>query len=95
MESVKKYLIHPLRSFAENKNRIAFRRLSKPQDSQGVRSHENYCLLQHQGGVGKTVTAVNLAYLASREGVRTLVMDLDPQGAASFYFRVKPKIKGG
>jgi cellulose biosynthesis protein BcsQ len=48
-----------------------------------------------KGGVGKTATAVNLAYLASREGARTLVMDLDPQGATSFYFRVKPKIKGG
>ncbi|MEO6421824.1 MAG: AAA family ATPase [Candidatus Nitrotoga sp.] len=48
-----------------------------------------------KGGVGKTAAAVNLAYLASCGGDRTLVMDLDPQGAASFYFRVKPKIKGG
>ncbi|MCP4222336.1 MAG: lysine--tRNA ligase, partial [Actinomycetia bacterium] len=31
----------------------------------------------------------------SLEGARTLVWDLDPQGAASFYFRVKPKVKGG
>ena len=48
-----------------------------------------------KGGVGKTATAVNLAYLASRGGARTLVWDLDPQGAATFYFRVKAKIKGG
>jgi cellulose biosynthesis protein BcsQ len=48
-----------------------------------------------KGGVGKTATAVNLSYLAAWEGNSTLVWDLDPQGAASFYFRVKPKVKGG
>ena len=48
-----------------------------------------------KGGVGKTTTAVNLAYLSALEGARTLVWDLDPQGAASFYFRIKPKVKGG
>ncbi|MES9900392.1 MAG: AAA family ATPase [Sedimenticola sp.] len=48
-----------------------------------------------KGGVGKTSTAVNLAYLAAKEGYRTLLWDLDPQGAASFCFRIKPKVKGG
>jgi cellulose biosynthesis protein BcsQ len=48
-----------------------------------------------KGGVGKTAAAVNLAHLAAEAGHRTLIWDLDPQGAASFYFRVKPKIKGG
>lgn len=48
-----------------------------------------------KGGVGKTASAVNLAFLSAQSGARTLIWDLDPQGAASFYFRVKPKIKGG
>lgn len=48
-----------------------------------------------KGGVGKTATAVNLACLSAREGHSTLVWDLDPQAAASFYFRVKAKVRGG
>jgi cellulose biosynthesis protein BcsQ len=38
---------------------------------------------------------VNLAALAAGEGRRTLIWDLDPQGAATFLFRVRPKVKGG
>jgi chromosome partitioning protein len=48
-----------------------------------------------KGGVGKTSTAVNIAYLAARGGLRTLIWDLDPQGSATYLFRVKPKVKGG
>jgi cellulose biosynthesis protein BcsQ len=48
-----------------------------------------------KGGVGKTAAAVNLGYLAARDGYRVLLWDLDPQGAASFLFRVKPRVKGG
>ncbi|MCG8015319.1 MAG: AAA family ATPase [Candidatus Thiodiazotropha sp. 'RUGA'] len=47
-----------------------------------------------KGGVGKTATAVNLAHLAATEGYRTLIWDLDPQAAATYYFRIKPKVKG-
>jgi chromosome partitioning protein len=48
-----------------------------------------------KGGVGKTAAAVNLAHLASEAGHSTLLWDLDPQGAASFYFRVRPRVEGG
>ena len=48
-----------------------------------------------KGGVGKTASAVNLSYLAAQRGLRTLIWDLDPQGAATFYYRIKPKVKGG
>jgi cellulose biosynthesis protein BcsQ len=47
-----------------------------------------------KGGVGKTATAVNIAHLAATSGLRTLIWDLDPQAAATFYLRVKPKVKG-
>jgi cellulose biosynthesis protein BcsQ len=47
----------------------------------------------NKGGVGKTAAAVNLSYLAAASGARTLLVDLDPQGAATYYFRVKPKLK--
>lgn len=48
-----------------------------------------------KGGVGKTSAAVNLAALSARSGLRTLLWDLDPQGAATFLLRVKPKVRGG
>ncbi len=48
-----------------------------------------------KGGVGKTATAVNLAYLAARAGLSTLVWDLDPQGSATWLFRIRAKVKGG
>lgn len=52
-------------------------------------------LYSTKGGVGKTAAAVNLAYLSSVEGLQTLLWDLDIQSSSTFYFRVKPILKGG
>jgi len=48
-----------------------------------------------KGGVGKTSAAANLAYLSARDGFPTLLWDLDPQGASTYLFRIRPKIRGG
>ena len=52
-------------------------------------------LYSNKGGVGKTAAAVNLSYLAAQAGAKTLICDLDPQSSATYYFRVKPKLKVG
>ncbi|MDQ8203813.1 AAA family ATPase [Pelagicoccus sp. SDUM812003] len=43
-----------------------------------------------KGGVGKTSAAINLAHASSQAGNHTLLVDLDQQGASSFYCRVRP-----
>jgi cellulose biosynthesis protein BcsQ len=48
-----------------------------------------------KGGVGKTATSVNLAYFSAQEPGKTLLLDMDPQASASFYFRVRPTKKFG
>ncbi len=48
-----------------------------------------------KGGVGKTTSIVNLAYVSACRGARTLVWDLDPQAASTYYLRTKAKLKKG
>jgi cellulose biosynthesis protein BcsQ len=43
-----------------------------------------------KGGVGKTTTAVNLAYLCAAGGRPTVLWDLDPQGAATYTLQCEP-----
>jgi cellulose biosynthesis protein BcsQ len=47
-----------------------------------------------KGGVGKTATAVNIAYLATLNNLKVLLWDMDIQSSASFYFRIESKLKG-
>ncbi len=52
-------------------------------------------LLSIKGGVGKTSAAVNLAAQAVIGGLRTLVVDLDPQGGATYTLGVDERVDGG
>lgn len=54
---------------------------------------EKIAFFNLKGGVGKTTSAVNIAWHAANEGIPTLLWDLDPQGAASWLLQRTAKGK--
>jgi chromosome partitioning protein len=47
-----------------------------------------YAVTNWKGGTGKSTVSVNLSDALAREGINTLLIDLDPQGDASRWFDV-------
>ncbi|MBR9830345.1 MAG: ParA family protein [Oceanospirillales bacterium] len=49
-----------------------------------------WAVANQKGGVGKTTTAVSLGGLLAEVGYRVLLIDLDPHGSMTSYFRYDP-----
>ena len=49
-----------------------------------------WTVANQKGGVGKTTTTVTLAGIAAADGQRVLLVDLDPHGSLTTYFRENP-----
>ncbi|WLD57001.1 ParA family protein [Salinispirillum sp. LH 10-3-1] len=49
-----------------------------------------WAVANQKGGVGKTTSVVSLSALLGEQGKRVLMVDMDPQGSLTSYFRLNP-----
>jgi len=49
-----------------------------------------WTIANQKGGVGKTTSVISLGSLLAMQGYRTLMIDLDPHGSMTSYFRLDP-----
>jgi chromosome partitioning protein len=65
--------------------RLWFKENKKAGDAMRIWTFAN-----QKGGIGKTTTCVALGGMAADLGLRVLMLDLDPQGSLSSYFKLNP-----
>jgi chromosome partitioning protein len=53
----------------------------------GTKAMRTLAVLARKGGVGKTTLALHLAVIAQQSGLRTLLVDTDPQRSAAHWWR--------